>query len=191
LNEFNTDHSFWQDESELRQKWWNLISDVHNTPEQTDISPLHVAVILKFPALVDYLLENRWIEDISKEDSLGFQPLYYACTGGQEEIVNALLGVGVDINFANVDSPTALHQASSNGHYDIVKTLLDRDADLDAVSAEHGTPLYAAVANSHNEIVKLLLDHKAKVNIVGGPSRRALNMAAFVGNFEALCINPA
>ena len=48
LNEFNTDHSFWQDESELRQKCWNPISDVHNMPEQTDISPLHMAVILKF-----------------------------------------------------------------------------------------------------------------------------------------------
>lgn len=189
LDEFNFSHLFWQDDADARQQWWGAIEDVHSRSEQTNVSVLHVAVILRFPALVDYLLENGWSSDIHKEDSLGFQPLYYACEEGQEEIVNALLGVDTDINFvSDSDKPAALHAAASNGHRDTVNTLLDRDADIDATSSGYGTALYAAAANNDNEILKLLLNRGAQVNIMGGVNRRALNIAAFVGDLEAVRI---
>ncbi|CAO2653999.1 Nn.00g107320.m01.CDS01 [Neocucurbitaria sp. VM-36] len=189
LEEFNFHHPFWQDETNARQEWWHIIEDVHARSGQTDVSVLHVAVILTFPELVDYLLENGWRCEIHKKDSLGFQPLYYACEGGQEEIVDALLRAGADINYVNdSDKPAALHAAASNSHSDIVMTLLNNGANVDATSPDRGTALYAAAANADNEILKLLLDRGAKVNIIGGASRRALNIAAFNGNLEAVCI---
>jgi ankyrin repeat protein len=187
LEEIDFDHSFWQEDSDACQRWWKTIEDVHNMTDQKDVSPLHVAVILKFPALVDHILSHKGTSYVHVQDSLGFQPLYYACDSGCEEIVNALLGAGADIDFSSSSAnPTALHPASSNGHYDIVKTLLDREADVNATSSDHGTALYAAAGNLENRIVKLLLDHNADVNVVGGPSRRALNVAAFSGNIEAV-----
>lgn len=187
LNEFNFDHPFWQDDTDARQQWWKDIESVHGRYEQAAVSALHVAVILRFSALVDYLLENGWRPDTHKVDSLGFQPLYYACEEGQEDIINALLGVGADLNYVDDDDkPTALHAAASKGHHDIVNTLLERDADLNATSSSHGTALYAAAANDDIEIVRLLLDRGAMVNVIGGAARRALNIAAFTGNLQAV-----
>jgi ankyrin repeat protein len=189
LEEIDFDHSFWQQGSDARQRWWKTIEDVHNMTDQKDVSPLHVAVILEFPALVDHILSYKGTSDVHVQDSLGFQPLYYACEGGCDEIVNALLGAGADINFSNGSgNPTALHAASRNGHFDVVSTLLDRDADTDATSPDHGTALYAAAGNHENRIVKLLLDRNADVNVIGGSSQRALNVAAFSGNIEAVRI---
>lgn len=186
LDEFNLGHSFWQEDSEARENWWRLIPDVHTRKDQKDVSALHVAVILKFSALVEYLLDNGRDEDSNKDDSLGFQPLYYACEGGDEDIVDALLGANADINYTSNSNPAALHAAASNGRPNILRTLLERDADLDATSPDHGTALYAAVANNDQEIVKLLLSHGAKVNIIGGAARRALNIGAYVGNLEGV-----
>lgn len=189
LEEIDFDHSFWQPGSDARQRWWKTIEDVHNMTDQKDISPLHVAVILEFPALVDHILNHNGTSDVHAQDSLGFQPLYYACEGGCDEIVNALLGAGADVDFSSSSAnPTALHAASSNGHYDIVSTLLDRDADINATSPDQGTALYAAAGNLENRIVKLLLNRNANVNLIGGPGRRALNIAAFSGNIEAVRI---
>ncbi|KAF1941638.1 ankyrin [Clathrospora elynae] len=188
LEEFDFNHTFWLEDSEARQKWWRSIEDVHTRPGHTKVSALHVAVILEFRSLVDYLLEHNSTSDIHKQDSLAFQPLYYACGGGNEEIINALLRAGSDIDFKDADKPTALYAASSNGHRDIVNTLLSRNADVDAASSEYGTALYAAVENAHNGIAELLLACKAKVNVICGPSRRALNIAAFMGNLEGVRI---
>ncbi|KAL1794340.1 hypothetical protein ACET3X_007761 [Alternaria dauci] len=189
LEEIDFDHSFWRQGSDARQRWWKTIEDVHNMTDQKDMSSLHVAVILEFPALVDHILNHQGTADVHAQDSLGFQPLYYACESGCDEIVNALLGAGADVDFSSSSAnPTALHAASSNGHYDIVSTLLDRDADINAATPDQGTALYAAAGNLENRIVKLLLDRNADVNVIGGPSRRALNIAAFSGNTEAVRI---
>ncbi|KAI4614052.1 hypothetical protein J4E80_006742 [Alternaria sp. BMP 0032] len=187
LEEIDFDHSFWQEASDARQRWWKTIEEVHNMTDQKDVSPLHVAVILEFPALVDHILSHRETADVHLQDSLGFQPLYYACDGGCGEIVNALLGAGADIDFSSSSAnPTALHAASRNGHYDVVSTLLDREADVNASSSDHGTALYASAGNLENRVVKLLLDRNADVNVIGGAGRRALNVAAFSGNTEAV-----
>tara|TARA_R110002003_G_scaffold251_3_gene17788 strand:+ start:32749 stop:35832 length:3084 start_codon:yes stop_codon:yes gene_type:complete len=187
LNEFDLEHPFWQEDSAARQKWWELIADVHTYRGQDKVSALHVAVILNFGAMVDFLLEHGRSADVHIDDSLGFQPLYYACKGGNEDVVNALLGAAPDIDYSSDGGqPCALHAASSNGYLNIVKTLLDRDANIDATSPDHGTALYAAIANSDHEITAVLLDRGAKVNVIGGANRRALNIGAFVGNIEGV-----
>lgn len=189
LEEFNFSHSFWQKDSEARQRWWNTIQEVHGMVDQQDVSSLHVAVILEFPALVDHLINLSGTLNVHEQDSLGFQPLYYACESGNEEIINTLLGAGADIDFTSCDDkPTALHAACSNGRYDVVKTLLDRNANINASSHEQGTALYAAVGSLDNRILELLLDRQVEVNIIGGPHKRALNLAAFTGNLDAVRI---
>ncbi|USP75075.1 hypothetical protein yc1106_02349 [Curvularia clavata] len=189
LEEFNFSHSFWQKDSEARQRWWNTIQEVHSMVGQRNISSLHVAVILEFPALVDHLINLHGTLNVHEQDSLGFQPLYYACESGNEETIKILLGAGADIDFKSCDgNPTALHAACSNGRYDVVKILLDRNANVNASSIDHGTALYAAVGSLDNRIVELLLDRHAEVNIIGGTHRRALNLAAFTGNIDAVRI---
>jgi ankyrin repeat protein len=189
IEEFQTTHSFWNEDSKSRQKWWEKNEIMHELPGQTDISVLHVATIAKFPALIDHLLKGDWESEVHKEDSLGNQPLFYACSGGEYEIVETLLGAKADINFVSSDERvTALYGAASNGHMDIVEMLLDRGADIDANSSTYGTPLYIATENGRIKVMELLIRRKAKVNLIGGSARRPLNIAAFNGDVEAVGI---
>jgi ankyrin repeat protein len=187
LDEFDLENRFWRDDSKARQKWWQFNQHMELDEEETVVSALQMAVILQFPALVEYLLEHGKDADTHTDDSSGFQPLYYACQGGNEDIVNALLGANANINYtSSSDKPTALHAAASRGHLGIVQILLDRDADIDATSPDHGTALYAAVANQHHKITELLLERDAKVNLIGGAALRPLNVGALVGNLDAV-----
>jgi ankyrin repeat protein len=187
LDEFDLENQFWRDDSKTRQKWWQFNQDMDLDEDEELVSALQMAVILQFPALVDYLLEHGKGADTNQDDSHGFQPLYYACQGGNEDIVNALLGSNAEIDYtSNSDQPTALHAAASHGHEGIVQILLDRDADIDATSPDHGTALYAAVANQHHKITELLLERGAQVNVIGGAAKRPLNIGALVGNLEGV-----
>ncbi|KAF2677393.1 ankyrin [Lentithecium fluviatile CBS 122367] len=142
IEEFRTHHPFWKDESPARQDWWSVNDSMHILPNQTNVTPLHVATIAEFPAFVDHLLNHGWTEDVHKEDSLGLQPLFCACAVGNYEIVETLLGVGADIDFVSHESNvTALYAAAERGHIDVVECLLDRDADINAKSAEWGSVL--------------------------------------------------
>jgi ankyrin repeat protein len=189
IEEFQLTHSFWKEDSKSRQKWWNKNETMHELPGQTDISVLHFATIAAFPALIDRLLKDGPETEVHKEDSLGNQPLFYACWGGDYEIVETLLGAKADINFVSSDEKvTALYGAASKGHMDIVEMLLDRDADIDANSNTYGTPLYAATENGRVKVMELLIQRKAKINLIGGPGRRPLNIAAFNGDIEAVGI---
>ncbi|KAH8727742.1 ankyrin repeat-containing domain protein [Phaeosphaeriaceae sp. PMI808] len=187
LDEIDLYHPFWQEDSSLRQSWWQAISDVHTWHDQAGVLALHVAVILEFPALVKHLIGHDRMDEIHRVDSLGFQPLYYACESGNRGIMDELLQNGAEINHNDESSqPTALLAASSNGHKEIVQILLDGNANLDSCSDDYGTPLYAAVENQHQEIVELLLKNGADVNMVSGPASRALNIGASVGNLEGV-----
>jgi ankyrin repeat protein len=187
LDEIDLENQFWRDDSKARQKWWQFNQSMDLDEDEAVVSALQMAVILQFPALVEYLLEHDKDADTHKDDSRGFQPLYYACQGGNEDIVNALLGANAEINYtSNSDQPTALHAAASHGHQGIVQILLDRDADLDATSPDHGTALYAAIANHDHKITELLLERGAKVNVKGGAAQRPLNIGALVGNLEGV-----
>ena len=54
IEEFRTHHPFWKDESPARQDWWSVNDSMHVLPNQTNVSPLHVAAIAEFPALLDH-----------------------------------------------------------------------------------------------------------------------------------------
>ncbi|KAF2867482.1 ankyrin repeat-containing domain protein [Massariosphaeria phaeospora] len=187
IEEFRTDHVFWQAESRPRQDWWKVNESIHWFDDQADVSALHVATITGYSALVDRLLNQGWASEVHKEDSIGYQPLFYACSGGEYEIVQMLLGAGSDINFVSHEGKiTALIGAADSGHREIVELLLDRDADIDATSEKWGTAVYCAADNNHLDVMRLLFARGADANVIGGESRRPLNVAAFNGSVEAV-----
>lgn len=188
LDEIKLYHPLWLEESRARERYWTAAPpEVHDYTNQESISALHMAVILKYPALVERLLKKGNDKEYEREDSTGCRPLYYACLRGDEDIVNSMLGADADIDYAKDNNhPTALFAAASAGHTDICIKLLDLGANVNATSDDFGTALYAAVEDHLNDTAKLLLKRGAKVNIMGGPARRALNVAAQVGNLEGL-----
>lgn len=98
IDEFNLEHLFWQTGSPLLECWWRFCSELHPLEGQRNVSPLHIATVTEYSALVDHLLQAEWVQDIHHNDSLGFQPLYYACLSGNFDIMQALHEAGADAN---------------------------------------------------------------------------------------------
>jgi len=67
------------------------------------------------------VLENGRDDDVHKEDSIGFQPLHYACRNDYGAIVDALLGASADITYtSSIDHPAALFAAAKFGRPSIL-----------------------------------------------------------------------
>ncbi|XP_013417046.1 protein phosphatase 1 regulatory subunit 12A isoform X3 [Lingula anatina] len=86
-----------------------------------------------------------------------------ACSSGDTDEVQHLLEKGADINTANVDGLTALHQACIDDNYDMVEFLLEYGADVNVCDNEGWTPLHATASCGFVEIARLLLENGANV----------------------------
>ena len=88
-----------------------------------------------------------------------------ASEGGQDQVVQMLIGAGADVN-AQGGRLTALEVASKAGHEKVVQLLLKAGADVNA-RGRHLTALEAAIEYGHEKIVQLLLKAGAHVNVQG------------------------
>jgi ankyrin repeat protein len=82
-------------------------------------------------------------------------PLMLASLRGDQELVQALVARGADINKPGW---TALHYAATKGNVVIVRVLLDKHAYIDAESPNGSTPLMMAAMYGTPEAVKVLLE---------------------------------
>ncbi|XP_015986255.2 protein phosphatase 1 regulatory subunit 12B isoform X4 [Rousettus aegyptiacus] len=89
-----------------------------------------------------------------------------ACSSGDTDEVKRLLARGADINTANVDGLTALHQACIDENFDMVRFLVESGADVDRQDNEGWTPLHAAASCGHLNIAEYFLSRGASVAVV-------------------------
>ena len=87
----------------------------------------------------------------------GWFPLMLAAFGGHEEIVEALIKTGANINMKVNDGSTALMAASMQGHHSIVKILLEKGADKTIKNNNGLTALSLAMQGGYDEITGLLI----------------------------------
>lgn len=84
--------------------------------------------------------------------------LHYAARDGALEIVEYLLGLGMNIDEGCMrEGRTALVSAGYGSHYDVAKYLLDHGAVMD-VSASIRNPMFGAIVGGSLEIARLLID---------------------------------
>jgi ankyrin repeat protein len=92
----------------------------------------------------------------SAKDNKGNTPLYQAIWGGDEEIVEALINGGADVNFQDNKGNTPLHQAIWGGNEEIVEALINGGADVNIVNNNGDSPLNSAIKTGNREIINLL-----------------------------------
>ncbi|KAM5205422.1 protein phosphatase 1 regulatory subunit 12B isoform 4-T4 [Hipposideros larvatus] len=89
-----------------------------------------------------------------------------ACSSGDTDEVRRLLARGADVDTANVDGLTALHQACIDENFDMVKFLVENRADVNRQDNEGWTPLHAAASCGYLNIAEYFLNHGASVAVV-------------------------
>ncbi|KAJ5737699.1 uncharacterized protein N7483_002824 [Penicillium malachiteum] len=96
---------------------------------------------------------------------------------GQGEIMNKLLGLGVDINEANFLGLTPLMRSCKDRKVEHTKHLLDLHADINHRSLKtQSTPLLEACCNDNEELIELLLQRGADTTMT---NRHGMNGLLF------------
>ncbi|CAM1331167.1 PPP1R12C (predicted), partial [Pycnogonum litorale] len=89
-----------------------------------------------------------------------------ACAAGDTDEVKQLLQKGTDIDTANVDGLTALHQACIDDKLDMVEFLVEHGSDVNRGDNEGWTALHATASCGFISIAKYLIDAGANVAAV-------------------------
>ncbi|XP_024052459.1 protein phosphatase 1 regulatory subunit 12A isoform X4 [Terrapene carolina triunguis] len=100
-----------------------------------------------------------------------------ACSSGDTDEVLRLLERGADINYANVDGLTALHQACIDDNVDMVKFLVENGANINQPDNEGWIPLHAASSCGYLDIAEYLISQGAHVGAVNSEGDTPLDIA--------------
>ena len=100
-----------------------------------------------------------------------------SCAAGDREEVEDLLRRGADINTANVDGLTALHQACIDNNFDMVELLVTAGADVNKDDNEGWTPLHATASLGFLSIATFLLDHGADITAVNNDGELVIDIS--------------
>lgn len=187
LEQFDMSDEFWSEVSPAREAWWERYRETTGLADISGITPLHLAALSGYTALVDHLLAHGHRDRLDTLDSSGSTPLTWACDRGDERTVDQLRKAGAKINAtAETGGRSALWAATESDHTDLISYLLDHGAHVNWQSETLGTPLYAAVSNGNLEVVRELLRLGADVNLKGGRHMRPVNAAAYYGQMTVL-----
>ncbi|XP_051544817.1 protein phosphatase 1 regulatory subunit 12A-like isoform X7 [Myxocyprinus asiaticus] len=100
-----------------------------------------------------------------------------ACSSGDTEEVLRMLDRGADINYANVDGLTALHQACIDDNVDMVTFLVEHGACINQPDNEGWIPLHAAASCGYIDIAEYLISQGANVSVVNSEGETPLDIA--------------
>ncbi|XP_041110222.1 protein phosphatase 1 regulatory subunit 12A-like isoform X2 [Polyodon spathula] len=100
-----------------------------------------------------------------------------ACSSGDSDEVLKLLDRGADINYANVDGLTALHQACIDDNIEMVTFLVENGASINQPDNEGWIPLHAAASCGYLDIAEYLIRQGADVGVVNSEGETPLDIA--------------
>ena len=124
--------------------------------------------------------------DISDDDAQTC--LHYAATGdSSHEVLEIIIGHGVDVNSTNNSNQTALMRASHKGNKHVINVLINAGANPHISDDEGDTLLhYAAYGDCSKEVLQAIIDHGADVNATNKNNKTALMIACEKCNEDAI-----
>lgn len=127
------------------------------------VSPLSLhAVVAKGDLENTRKLIEQGADLEAKDPGTGASVLHYAVMRGNPEILQFLIGRGVDVNSRTRNGTTPLHTAVLYNRYEVAEMLLNKGADVEAKSTSGATPLAIATAAKNRTIAELLRARGAK-----------------------------
>jgi len=145
-----------------------------------DVSSFHMAACMGDLPRVKLFVEQG--ADVDTKDELGWTPLYWAASTGQENVAEFLIANGADVNAKINDSSTTLFQAAATDGLNFVQLLIAKGADVNAKDKHGNTPLHSAASAGQREVVELLISKGAIVDVKGRNCRTPLYNAALRGH---------
>lgn len=97
-----------------------------------------------------------------------------------------LVEQGADVNFADKDQFTPLHEAAQGGSAEVCRFLIERGAKLDAQDRTQMTPLHQAARDNNAAAAAVLIEAGAPLEAPGVEGRTPLFQAALYGSSDAL-----
>jgi len=119
-------------------------------------TPLHVAIRQGHSEVVRYLASAVGREGLEAWSRAGDQVLHTAARCGNEQITDALLDHGADMNDRNRAGQTPLELALESDQVAVVKRLISRGADTNAPDSEGKVLIHHAAQMGYRNVVEML-----------------------------------
>jgi cytohesin len=140
-------------------------------------------------SMVSMLVEAGAASVTAALDCTGGCPLHYAARNGHVEMLEWLVGQGVDVTVLDKHGATALHFAAQKGHVEAIKWLVHRGTDPSAVDEAKSSALHWAAKEGQVIAVNCLVKEGASVASVDENGATALHWAASNGQVAVvLCL---
>ncbi|KAJ6095512.1 hypothetical protein N7486_006258 [Penicillium sp. IBT 16267x] len=147
----------------------------------TGNTALHVAVQLRRPRIILFLLEKGAAIDIANDE--GYTPLQLAANMDNCEAISLLLQHCAHIEARSLSGPTALQYAAWKGHWVAFDLLLIGGADINVWNKQGETLLHEQARYSvHTGVVSKLLNQGANLEARTSQGYTPLQCAAMNGN---------
>ncbi|MEP6944835.1 MAG: ankyrin repeat domain-containing protein [Acidobacteriota bacterium] len=137
-------------------------------------------------ALVSLLIKNR--ADVNRRDSSGSTPLIYACLYAYDEVLDALVKAGADVN-ANGSGGGVMSSCAGRVSVRGLKTLLAAGANVNAVDAGQAPPIQSAIKRGGYGIGQTYVFLRAGAELAlpaDAPSGEYKDVYAFVKRIKSL-----
>ncbi|KAJ4367574.1 hypothetical protein N0V83_007158 [Neocucurbitaria cava] len=131
--------------------------------------------------------EEPFLEESRRATTEDFAAFVAAIRGGDIEVVESKLTLGVDIERETDDGNIALVISIKEDKVDIARLLLEEGADVHHRVRRLPPIVHAVMTNCAPQLIQLLVNHGANLNAVSGPDQmNALHWAAVEGKVDAV-----
>ncbi|KAK7757566.1 hypothetical protein SLS62_000581 [Diatrype stigma] len=114
-------------------------------------------------------------------------PLFYASLLGFLDTMKYLVDeLGLDVNYVDQSSRTALLAAASTGWVSGMSYLLEKGADVSVLFDEKKTAVFVAAHNGHIDVIRLLYKQGADLMAAGAQEFTPLHVASEKGHVEVV-----
>lgn len=171
-----------------------LVDQVQQQQQQLmGYGPLHFAASLGDVAIINFLLDNA-MDDKDARDKDGNSPLMWVVAydnrddAADEELMEALVDHGADVNIQNFAGETALFIAAQRGFLAKVDYLLENGANVHVKNLDGASALHVAAAGGHEEVAASLVRYGAHLNDRDDEGDTPLHWAVREASYDAVTV---